>query len=64
MTINFSQIMTLIQQAVSITLLLIFVVTIAQAYGVRIPMVPTMPPLNLLYFAAAWAFLQGRIKFG
>ncbi len=64
MTITISQVVTWITQAVSIALILIFAVTIAQHFGFRIPMVPTMSPLNLLYFAAAWAFLQGKIKLG
>ena len=64
MTISFGQVMSLITQAVQIALVLIFAVTIAQQYGFKIPMVPTMSPLNLLYFAAAWAFLQGRVKIG
>ena len=64
MTISLGQIMTWITQGVTIALILIFAVTIAQQFGLRIPMIPTMQPLNMLYFAAAWAFLQGKVKLG
>lgn len=64
MTITIDQVVTLIVRAVTIALILIFAVTIAQQFGVKIPMVPTMAPLNMLYFAAAWAFLQGKVKLG
>lgn len=64
MTITISQVVGWLTQAVSIALIVIFAVTIAQHFGFRIPVVPTMEPLHLLYFAAAWAFIQGRIKLG
>ena len=64
MTITVDQVVSIIKQVVTLALILIFAVSIAQAYGIKIPMIPTMAPLNLLYFAAAWAFLQGKIKFG
>lgn len=64
MTITLNQVVAWINQAVTIALTLIFAVTIAQAFGFRIPMVPTMQPIQLLYFTAAWAFLTGRIKIG
>ena len=64
MEISVSRLEGWISQAIQLALILIFVVTIAQMFGINIPFVPTMGPLNLLYVCAAWALINGRIKLG
>ena len=64
MAITLSQVVTWVTQAIQLALILIFAVTVAQLFGVRIPMVPTMAPISLLYICGAWALLQGKVKLG
>jgi hypothetical protein len=49
---------------VTLGLILIFAMSIANEYGFRVSIIPTMSSTQLLYMADAWALLTGRIKLG
>ena len=64
MTISLDQILTWIQRAVQVVLILIFAVTLASKLGFRVPMIPTASAIELLYLCGAYALLTGRFKLG
>ena len=65
---NVSQIIGIVERwtirIVSLALLLIFAMSIANEYGFRAAYIPTMSSTQLLYMAGAWALLTGRFKLG
>lgn len=53
------QITSLIYQIVSLALLVLVLAAVAGKYGVRIPYVPAVPPLDLAWLAGAWWLYRG-----
>ena len=54
-----SQITGIIQQVVSIGLLLLILAAVAARYGVRVPMLPRTDPTALAWLCGAWGLLKG-----
>lgn len=53
------QITSIIQQVVSIALLLLILAAVAAKFGVRVPMLPTTDPQALAWICGAWWLLRG-----